>query len=239
MDYHAIFREIQPHLFVWGYLKWTLIALLASLVLLVICARLRLFKRQTPIARILVKAYYLFIPAYFLIFAFQVAPLLTAQKVLHRSVEAHEAEITAFTSEFLNNLQEHGQDTDQSLETITRSFLDVHFEAHNTAENAMKTRVKAHLYRLKKKILIGYLTRVVEKHFIKTASGWTGISEKAGEDLYRTSFADLFGKGELVNIIHTEIRQVFGSILKPLILLFFLGLLVPAAEIITSKILKY
>ena len=241
MDFYEFIKQIDYFSFITAYVKWTLLFLVLSIILLIVCTRLGLFKRNTKTARILVKAYYVLIPIYFMWFAVYYAPLKNTQDEINRWINENKPAITDFTFNFLNTaVSDSLLSQNRSAKDIVDNYLDNYLAA---ADSLTKSKdmgwIEGFFMKIKRKLEYSFLIRIVESEIIEAATELIGLSGRSGKTLYRSDFKELFQEGEIVDVFTAEINKYFNSYFWFTFSLFFLGLLVPAIEIILAKRMKY
>ena len=241
MDYIELLKNINYFSFITAFAKWIFLAILLSTLLLIVATKLKLFKRRTRIARILVKGYYIVIPLYFMFLAVKIAPIRNSQLELNRAIENNKEIATEFTYDFLSKIVSDSLLSQEiSAKDIVNSYLNKYVYAVDTANPKSKLNVtKRVIYKVKRKIEYSFLTRLVESKIVKEASGSVGLSGRTGNALYRTDLKSLFTEGEIIDIFTRELNRIYRYIYKSMLLVFAIGLLIPTAEIIIAKIVKY
>ncbi len=241
MDYLEILKDINYFSFVTAFAKWIFLFLTVSVVILIVCTRLGLFRRKAKVARYLVKLYYILIPIYFVGFAIKYAPIKNSQIEINKSIDENKQVISDFTFKFFSSIVSNSVLTkESSAKDIVNQYLDNYVSTMDSITKP-KTSIffEGFFMKIKRKIEYSFLIRIVESEIIEKSTKWVGISEKTGKALYRTDFNDLFHEGELVEIFKIEMNKYFRAYFRFTFLIFVLGLLIPTIEIILAKIIKY
>ena len=236
MVYLEILKDISYVSFFDAFVKWILIFLLVSILLLIICTRLGYFSRRTTVAKVLVKFYYVLIPIYFIIFAIKFAPIRNAQVELNKSIDLNKKAISDNAYSFLSSI------VADSLITQNKSpkeIVDTYLDSQISKKKESSGYFQSLFFTAIKKIESSFLTRILESEVIKESSNSIGISEKTGKSLYRTDIKTLFKEGQIVEIFKSEMNKHFYSYYKFAFFMFGLGLLIPIIEIILAKRLNY
>jgi len=241
MDYLEILKDINYFSFVTAFAKWIFLFLTISVILLIICTRLGLFKRRTKTARFLVKIYYILIPIYFVGFAIKYAPIKNSQIEINNSIDENKQVISDFAFKFVSSIVSDSLLTQKrSAKDIVNHYLDYYVSTMDSITKPKTSRFfEGFFMKIKRKIEYSFLIRIVESEIIEKSTKWIGISEKTGKALYRTDFNELFKEGELVEIFKIEMNKYFRAYFRITFLIFSLGLLIPTIEIILAKIIKY
>ena len=240
MDYINILTEINYLSYVGAFVKWILFFFILSIIILIVSSRFGLFKRQKKTSKILVKMYYILIPIYFVIFAVKFAPIRNSQIQINKLIDNNKVVITDFAFDFLNSaVSDRILQGELSVEQIVSNYLN---EVVYT--DSIKSKVKSgfgrkFLYKIKKEIEFSYLSKLLESRIIKEATSLAGINKKTGKAIYKTSFHDLFEQGELVEILKVEIDSFFAKLYNSMFVVFMIGFIFPAIEILLSKRYKY
>jgi hypothetical protein len=241
MDYLETLKSINYFSFVTAFVKWIFLFLAISIILLIVCRRIGLFKRRTKTARYLVKIYYILIPIYFIVFAIKLAPIKTAQNEINNLIDKNKAVISNYTFKFANSMV---SDSILAQKSSAKEIVG-HYLEHYVSKMDSLTEPKTNEFfegfftKIKRKIEYGFLIKIVESKAIEQSAKWIGISEKTEKTLYRTNFNKLFHEGELVELYKIEVNRYFRSYFRFTFLIFTLGLLIPTIEIILAKIFKY
>ncbi len=242
MDYLKLLTEINYLSYVTAYAKWISLFLIISIVILIICNKLKLFKRRTKAARILVKLYFVIIPIYFIVFAIKYAPVKNTQVEVNKAIDKHKEVATDFAYRFLNSIVSDSL-LSQNISTkeIVNKYLDNYIYKTDsiTVEASDYNFIQGLFHKTKRKIEYRFLIGILESKIIEEATKFVGISEKTGKALYQTGLYDLFKEGEIVEIFRNEMNKYFRHFYRLMFLVFFLGLLIPGIEIILAKTIKY
>lgn len=236
MVYLEILKDISYVSFLDAFVKWILIFLLVSILLLVVCTRLGFFSRRTKVAKILVKLYYVLIPIYFIAFAIKFAPIRNAQVELNKSIDLNKKAISENAYSFLSSIVADSLITEnKSSKEIVNAYLDNQLSKKSETSGYFQSLFFTAL----KKVESSFLMELLESELIKESSNSIGISEKTGKSLYRSDLKTLFKEGQIVEIFKNEMNKHFYSYYKFAFLLFGLGLLIPVIEIVLAKRLNY
>ncbi|MBN1990557.1 MAG: hypothetical protein JW783_14230 [Bacteroidales bacterium] len=241
MDYFEIVKGINYFSFVTAFAKWIFLFFSLSVVILIVCTRLGLFKRNAKVARYLVKIYYILIPIYFVGFAIKYAPLKNSQIEINRSIDNNKQVISDFAYRFVSSVISDSILTQESsAKDIVNRYLDCYMLTMDSITKPKTSRFfEGFFLEIKRNIEYRFLVRVVESKVIDRSAEWVGISKKSGKALYRTHFNELFKEGELVEIFKAELNRYFSRYFRFAFMIFALGLLIPTIEIVLSKIIKY
>lgn len=241
MDYIEFLKDMNYASFVTAFAKWILLFLLISIILLIICTRLGLFKRRTKTARILVKTYYIIIPIYFVFFAIKYAPIKNAQIEMNNSIDANKQVITDFAFKFVSAVVSDslmGQNL--SAKMIVKNYLDSQMAKLDSVTKPKSGSFFERYYmKIINKVEYGFLLQIIESKIIEKSKKHIGMSEKTTKALYQTDFNKLFKEGELVELFKMELNAYYRSYFRFAFLIFGFGLLIPAIEIILAKKFKY
>lgn len=236
MVYLEILKDISYVSFFDAFVKWILLFLLISIVLLIVCTRLGFFSRRTKVAKVLVKFYYVLIPIYFIAFAIKFAPVRNAQVELNKSIDLNKKAISENAYSFLSSMISDSLMTqNKSTKEIVNTYLDSQISKNNESSGYFQSL----FFTAIKKIESGFLMRLLESEVIKESTKSIGISEKSGKSLYRTDIKSLFKEGQIVEIFKNEMNKHFYSYYKFAFFMFGLGLLIPVIEIVLAKRFKY
>lgn len=241
MDYYEILKDINYFSFVTAFAKWIFLFLAISVIILIVCTRLGLFKRNTTIAGYLVKIYYILIPIYFVGFAIKYAPIKNSQIEMNKSIDENKQVITDFAYKFISSIASDSLvSQDYSAKDYVNQYLDNYM---STMDSITKPKTSSFFEgfftKIKRKLEYSFLIRLVESEIVEKSAELIGISEKTGKALYRTDLNELFMEGELVEIFKMEMNKYFRGYFSFLFLIFSLGLLIPTIEIILAKTIKY
>lgn len=241
MDYLELLKNIDYFSFVTAYIKWIFLFLVISVVILIVGTKLNLFKRRTKVARILVKAYYILLPLYFLFFAFKFAPIRNSQLEINKAIDDNKEVATEFAYNFLSSIVSDSLLMQEvSAKDIVNAYLNKKILETDSLSNQKGLKIgKRFIYKIKRKLEYGFLIRLMESKIIKKASGWAGIDDKTGKALYRTDLKSLFSEGEIIDIFKWELNRIYRAIYKSMFILFSLVLLIPVFEIVLAKSIKY
>lgn len=241
MDYIEILKDINYFSYVTAFAKWIFLFFSVSVILLIICTRLGLFKRKSKIIRYLVKIYYILIPIYFVGFSVKYAPVKNTQIELNKSIDKNKQVISDFVFKFVSSIVSDSLLTQESsTKDIVNNYLANYLSTLDTISEPKTTRFFDRFFKkIKRKIEYHFLIRIVESKIIEKFTKHIGISKKSGRALYRTDFNELFKKGELVEVFKNEMNKYFRGYFRFTFLIFLLGLLIPAIEITLAKIIKY
>ena len=240
MDYIDILAEINYLSYIGAFIKWILLFLVLSVIVLISSSRLGLFKRQKKISRVLVKLYYIVIPIYFIIFAIKFAPVRNSHTQINKVIEDNKVAVTDFAFDFLNSaISDSVLQGELSVQQTVANYLNKTVYSDSTDNQSKKGYGRKFLYKFKKKIEFSYLSKVLESRVVKEATSLVGINKKTGKAIYKTSFHDLFEHGELVEILTMVIDSFFYKVYKSMIIMFLIGLIFPTIEILLSRHYKY
>jgi len=242
MDYIKLLAEINYLSYVTAFAKWIFLFLIISIVILIVCNKLGLFKRRTKTARILVKLYYVIIPIYFIVFAVKYAPIKNTQIEINNAIDKHKVVVTDFAYRFLSSIvSDSVLCQDRSTKEIVNGYLDNYIYKADSiiAEASDYNFIQRLFYKTKRKIEYSFLIGILESEIIDEATSFVGISKKTGKALYRTDLYDLFKEGEIVEIFRDEMNKYFRHFFRLMFFIMFLGLLIPGVEIILAKTFKY
>jgi len=241
MDYIEILNGINYYSFAIAFAKWIFLFLAISIILLIVCTRIGLFKRRTKIARYLVKMYYVLIPIYFVGFAIKFAPIKNLQIEINNSIDENKHVISDFTFRFVNTIVSDSLLAQKSsAKDLVNHYLDDYVSTIDSITKPKTNRFfEGFFMKIKRKIEYGFLIRIIESEVIEKSAKLIGISENSGRALYRSDFNELFHEGELVEIFKLEMNNYFQEYFKFTFLIFALGLLIPTLEIILAKIFNY
>ena len=242
MDYLNLLTEIDYLSYVIAFAKWIFLFLIISIIVLIICNKLSLFKRRTKTARILVKLYFVIIPIYFIVFAVKFAPVKNTQIEINKGIDAHKEVVTDFAYQFLSSIvSDSVLCQNHSTKEIVNGYLDNYIYKADSiiAEASDYNFIQGLFYKTKRQIEYSFLIGILESEIIEEATSFVGISKKTGKALYRTDLYDLFKEGEIVEIFRDEMNKYFRQFYWFLFLGFLVGLLIPGIEIILAKTLKY
>lgn len=236
MVYLEILKDISYVSFLDAFVKWILIFLLVSILLLVVCTRLGFFSRRTKVAKILVKLYYVLIPIYFIAFAIKFAPIRNAQVELNKSIDLNKKAISENAYSFLSSIVADSLITENKS---SKEIVNAYFDNQLSKKTESGGYFQGLFFTALKKVESSFLMELLESELIKESSNSIGISEKTGKSLYRSDLKTLFKEGQIVEIFKNEMNKHFYSYYKFAFLLFGLGLLIPVIEIILAKRLNY
>jgi hypothetical protein len=236
MHFTDILKDINYLSYIGAFSKWIIISLLISGTILFICGYFNLFKRNNKLANILTKFYYGIIPIYFFIFAIKIAPIHNTQKELNSVIEENQANLTTYTSNFLNYISSNNTSIDSSsVQGIIKNFI---------AKNEPKSHDgfkfgKQVLKNIKMKLEEKFLYKITERIIAKKAIDVIGLDKKSSEKIIQLSLNELFNEGEIVGIFQTQVNRIFRGIYKSIFIMFLIGLFIPIIEITLAKTLKY
>jgi hypothetical protein len=184
--------------------------------------------------------YYIAIPIYFIVFALKFAPIRNSQIQLNKIIEDNKIVVTGFVFDFLGSVVSDSILLEESsVKQIVDDYLDEYIYT-DSIESQQKNGIgRKFIYQIKKSIEFTFLSKVLEARIIKEATGLIGINKNTGKAIYKTNFHDLFHDGELVEILKMEIDSLFNKIYKSMIVVFLIGLIFPAIEILLSRYYKY
>lgn len=241
MDYIEILKDINYFSYVTSFFKWIFLFLVISIILLIVCTRLGLFKRQTKIARYLVKAYYILIPIYFIGFAIKYAPIKNTQIQINQSIDRNKQVISDFTYKFVSSIVSDSLlAQNSSAEEIVNQYLDNYISTIDSNTTSKKNKLFNRFFMtIKRNVEYHFLIRIIESKTIEKSTSLIGISEQTGKSLYQKDFNTLFKQGELVELFKNEMNKYFRKYFRFTFLIFLLGLLIPTTEIVLAKVLKY
>ncbi|MBI1306301.1 MAG: hypothetical protein GC181_06775 [Bacteroidetes bacterium] len=241
MDFIGIFSDINYSSFVLVFVKWILLALAVSILILILCYKSGFFKRNTKTARYLVKAYFILIPVYFIVFAIKYAPVRNLQYEINHSIDKHKQAITNYASDVAGRMISDSLVMQQSsAQDMVNYFLaSVPKSADSDSQNGTKNFFHKYLISIEQNLKFRFLVRIAEKVLVSNASEYLGLHKETGKSLYQTKLHDLIKKGQIVEIFKKELNTYFSHYYRILFILFLLGLLIPVTEIILSRIFRY
>jgi len=240
MDYLELLKDINIISYFVAFVKWSLLFLVISILLLIVGNRYNLFRREKRVINIVAKSYYLFIPIYFLVFALKFAPLRNTQNQLNSLVDSNRATISEFAYDFITTIDSDSLLLEKSsIKDIVDNYLKTSVYdslQHDLQNGSIGKRI---FYKTIRMVEFNFLCNLIESRFEQETSGLIGIGRNTSEVLYKTSLYKLFNEGEIVEVLKLEMNNFFKGIYKTMFLFFILGLLIPIMEIIVAKIYKY
>lgn len=240
MEYFNLLTEINYLSFVGAFVKWILISLLLSIIVLIFATRYGLLKREKKVSRILVKLYYFVVPIYFILFAVKFAPIRNSQLQIIKIIERNETAVTNFASDFIGSvISDSMAYNTSSPKQLVNNYLENTIYTDSVKKELSGKRGQSLILNLKKKIEFSFLCKLLESKLIKEAADLIGIKKKTGKAIYRTSFHDLFHEGELVDLLTIEINAFFNKVYKSMLIVFAFGFVFPIGEILLAKKYRY
>ena len=164
MDYLEILKDINYFSFVTAFAKWIFLFFAVSVIILIVCRRLGLFKRNSEVARYLVKIYYILIPIYFVGFAIKYAPLKNLQIEINKSIDENKQVISDFTYNFISPIVSDSLLTqDYSAKDIVNRYLDNYLSTKDSITEPKTNRFfEGFFIKIKRKLERSFLIRIVE-----------------------------------------------------------------------------
>ncbi len=240
MKYLALLQDIDYLTYIGGFIKWSLVFLAVSIVLLLLGRRFKLFRRNKKAFNLLAKAYYVIIPIYFLVFAFQFAPIKIVQTEFNDALDDNKQVIVAYTHQLLDSLDvDHLLDRKHSIKEVVESQLKQIVVTTPQTEGEEKSFFEQMLDKIMAMGAVSYVSDLVESQLSEQTATMTGLSEETSASVYNKSLSSLFEEGEIVEIFRKEVDGFFGGYYTSLFVVFLIGFLIFLAEIVLAKVYKY
>lgn len=240
MDFFEFLKEINYFSYIGAFVKWTLLFLVLGIILLIVANRYKLFKRNNKTMNVLVKVWFIFIPVWFVLFAFQFAPVKNTQKEFNRLIVQHKEAATDYVYGFLSSVVSDSILVQKaSIKTIVDTYLEESLNKEKEGEAKSHKKAKRFVSKIKRKIEHAFLSQILETKMLEGAAGYIGMDKETGKAVYRTSFHNLFKEGEIVDIFRGEVNHIFGFVYKSMLITFLIGLMIPVLEIIFARLFKY
>ena len=236
--FELFYEYFNPMHVFWNAAKFALLGFVIALVLMIICVKFKIFRRQNKYWNVFTKLYFIYIPIVFIVAGIGFGTLQYVKTVSDKAVNTL---LQPAKQAMLGYLQGLPPETcailsPAELKNKIRSEIELVF--NDTATESRIQNVVNNLPAPAKEWVFETLVDFTIDKLNTKVSDATGLDKEMVSKLWHQNIAESL-KGDLLNdIFNQRVHKLINSYQRSLLYFLLLLLLVPTADAIIAKVLK-